>query len=48
MKYIKEYFEALFAMLAFKTFTIYPRWFEIYCGWIAWICIGIIIWGQLK
>ena len=48
MKAIDLFLEMLFNMLTFKKCTTFQRWFEISCGVLAWLQIGIIFWGITK
>lgn len=48
MKTIDLFIETIFDLLTFKSVTTFNRWFEIGCGILTWMQIGIIIWGILK
>lgn len=45
---MKEFFEALYALFAFRRYTSFDRWFEIGCGVLAWLNVVIVIWGIWK
>lgn len=44
---MKQIFEALYHLLLFKTYTVFPRLLEIGYGILAWIAIAILIWANL-
>jgi hypothetical protein len=48
MVMVKEFFNALYHCLCFKTYTDMPRILEIGYGILAWSCVVIIIWAQFK
>ena len=40
--------EAIYHLFTFKPYTIYDRWFEISCGILAWLSLGLIIFPWIK
>jgi hypothetical protein len=45
---MKTYFEALYHLLLFKTYTTMSRTLEIAYGVVAWLLVGLIVWAILK
>ncbi len=40
---MKTILEATYHLMFFKTYTIYPRWYEILLGIQAWFSLGVIV-----
>lgn len=47
INFIRNIPGAVFHLLTFKTYTFYPRWYEIIYGIIAWVCILEIVYINL-
>jgi hypothetical protein len=45
---IKIFGEAAWCLFTFRPYTIYPRFFEICCGVVAWIAVILIIYAIIK